>query len=250
VLAGAGRLRALRVGSGWWRDVDTDADFRAAEKALYRGLIKPTDGFLARVINRRVSLALSTRLWKAGVSPNTITVLTLLFGLASSAAFAAGGGVGWGLLGAALFQLQSILDGVDGEIARLTLKESRAGFWLDVACDNLTHMAVFGGIAVGRINAGEPGPWAVLGVLAVIGVAVSFALTTPLLSPGGGADRLKGGGALKRALDGAARRDFTWLLFPVVVLGLLGWFLWLATVGTWVFALAVAALRIREGAGR
>ncbi|MFQ5417785.1 MAG: NTP transferase domain-containing protein [Myxococcota bacterium] len=246
-LAADGALAAFDPGAGWWIDVDTPSDVAAAERALYRSLRKPTDGLLARLVNRRVSLCVSTRIWRLGVTPNMMTAATLLLGLAAGFAFAQGAGPGWGLLGAALFQLQSVLDGADGELARLLLKESRFGHWLDLAADNLTHMAVFAGIAAGQAAGAVPGPWAALGTAAVLGVGASFAALAPLLpSPRSGGASRHPGGALGRLVDGLSRRDFTYLLFPLAALGWLGWFLWAAAIGTWVYALAVVGLRLRN----
>lgn len=250
VLAGRGQLRALRLDTGWWQDLDTPEDFQAGEEKLYRSLVKPTDGPLARLINRRVSLFLTRRLWGLGVGPNMVTTFTLALGLLAGAAFAHGGGAAWGLAGAVLFQLQSIIDGVDGELARLMLKESRFGFWYDLTVDNLSHMAVFAGIAAGRVADGEDGPWAALGVLAVVGVAAAFAVMAPLLRSGGGAAGAGGReGRLKKMVEGVSRRDFTYLLFPAAAFGLLGEFLWLVVVGTWVFVAAVVFLRFRSHRG-
>jgi CDP-L-myo-inositol myo-inositolphosphotransferase len=244
-LAQAGELDALLLSEGTWQDVDTPQDRRAAEQLLYASLTKAEDGFMARHVNRRVSLFLSTRVWRWGVTPNMVTGFTLLLGLAAGLAFAQSGGLAWGLIGATLFQLQSILDGCDGELARLLHKESRAGFWFDVGADNLTHMAVFGGIALGQMADATPGPWAFLGWAAVAGVAASFCAMAPLLRPG---HKSKGraNGMLDRMVRGLSRRDFTYLLFPLAIMGWLGVFLWVAAIGSWLFALTVLSLRTRQ----
>jgi phosphatidylglycerophosphate synthase len=62
------------------------------------------------------------------------------------------------VLGGALFQAQSVLDGCDGEIARLTYRFSRLGQWLDSVGDDLTNYAFFLGLAVGQARAREL-PW-------------------------------------------------------------------------------------------
>lgn len=251
VLAAAGELDALPLSAedGYWQDVDTPEDVRRAEAKLYGSLTKPTDGPLARLINRRISVYLSSRLWRHGVGPNMVTAFTLVLGVLAGLAFSRGGGVGWGLAGATLFQLQSIIDGVDGELARLLARESRFGFWFDVTVDNITHMAVFGGLALGQISDGRAGPWAALGVLSVLGVAAGFIVMAPLLNParGGGGGGALGSvrGRLRRMVEGVSRRDFTYILFPAAVAGLLGEFLWLVAIGTWVYAAAVAYLRLK-----
>jgi CDP-L-myo-inositol myo-inositolphosphotransferase len=249
VLGDAGELDALDISVGYWQDVDTPEDFRAAEQKLYRSLIKTTDGPLVRLINRRVSLFLSTRLWRFGITPNMVTPLTLVLGLLAGASFARGGGPGWALLGATLFQFHSIIDGVDGELARLLHKESRFGFWFDISVDNITHMAVFGGIALGQMADSTPGPWGMLGLFAVLGVALSFILTAPLLDPEGKNLSLqREQGMLRKLIQRLGSRDFTYLLFPLAVLGWLGGFLWVATIGIWVYATTVIFLRARARA--
>jgi phosphatidylglycerophosphate synthase len=50
------------------------------------------------------------------------------------------------LLGAALFQASSILDGVDGELARVRFQESRLGQWLDTVSDDLSTLLFYAGI--------------------------------------------------------------------------------------------------------
>jgi phosphatidylglycerophosphate synthase len=201
---------------------------------------------LARLINRRISLFLSSRIWRFGITPHMVTAFTLLLGILSGTAFAQGTAAGWGLLGAALFQLQSIIDGVDGELARLMHRQSRFGFWFDVGVDNLTHMAVFGGIARGYMADGIPGCWAALGFFSILGVAASFAVATPLLSPGGeNRGFAKGVGTIQKLVELLSKRDFTYLLFPLAAFGWLGGFLWAVAFGTWGYALTVLYLRFR-----
>jgi len=246
VLSEAGKLNALDVQSGFWQDIDTSEDLQAAEFKLFESLRKKSDGILARIINRKVSLFLSKRLWRFGISPNWVTTLTLILGMLAGWAFSKGDGAGWGLLGATLFQLHSIIDGVDGELARLMHQESRFGFWYDISVDNLSHMAVFGGIAWGQHADHIPGPWGVLGCLAILGVAACFIVMAPLLNPNHQMpidDEEKK--SLRKLVDGLSRRDFTYLLFPLALLGWLGEFLWVAAIGTWIYAATVVFLRLK-----
>jgi CDP-L-myo-inositol myo-inositolphosphotransferase len=183
ILGKIGKLDAIDMNGGFWQDIDTPGDLEQAEQKLYQSLRKPGDGFLARHINRHISIFLSSRLWRFGINPNTVTIFTLLIGLASGLAFAQGSDLPWGLIGAGLLQLHSIIDGVDGELARLQHKETEFGFWFDIITDNMTHMAVFGGIGMGQIAGNTPGPWKILSILAVLGVAASFFAMAPLLNP-------------------------------------------------------------------
>ncbi len=253
VLSGEKKLKALFTERGYWQDVDTPEDMREAEKKLYASLVKPADGFMARHVNRKVSLFLSTRLWRLGVTPNMVTTFTLALGLLSGLAFSKGSGAGWGLLGAALFQLHSIIDGVDGELARLLLKESTLGFWYDICADNLTHMAVFAGIAMGQRAGGVPGPWTALALFSVLGVLVSVIAVSPILRPAGsGRARPEESGRLRKIVEALTSRDFSYLLFPLAIFHWLGGFLWIITIGTWIYSAMVILLRLgarRRGAG-
>ena len=61
------------------------------------------------------------------------------------------------LIGALLFLLCIIVDGVDGEVARLKLQETRFGHLLDVVTDNFVHLAIFARIALGLYHdSGDP----------------------------------------------------------------------------------------------
>jgi len=247
LLGSRGKLEGLYIHSGFWQDIDTHEDVLEAERKLYASLTKATDGALARLINRKVSVFLSTRLWRFGITPNMVTAFTLILGLLAGAAFSRGLDAAWSLLGAALFQMQSIIDGVDGELARLLCLESRFGFWFDITVDNITHIAVFGGIAIGMIVSGTKGPAALLGILAVAGVIVDFVLMAPFLRPQGKGPKITKG-SLKKMVDGLSRRDFTYILFPLAAFGRLDFLLWAAAVGTWLYATAVVMLRLKERA--
>jgi len=240
------KLKALYIEGGYWQDVDTPGDIIEAEKKLYASLVKPADGFMARHVNRRVSLFISTRIWRYGITPNMVTTFTLIMGLLAGLAFSRGNAPLWGLLGATLFQIHSIIDGVDGELARLLLKESSLGFWYDISADNITHMAIFAGIAMGQKAGGAPGPWNTLAVLAVLAVLISVIAVSPLLRPStGGTKKGTKDRGLAKVVDALTSRDFSYLLFPLAILDWLGGFLWIVIIGTWIYSILVILLRIR-----
>ncbi len=129
-------------------DVVDSASARRAERALFRSLRKPQDGWTARWLNRYVSLTLSRFLVKTPFSPNQISVGILAIGLYG--AWLAAQGSYWSMLaGAFLFQAQSILDGCDGEMSRVSYRGSLLGEWLDTIGDDVTNYAFFAGTAVG-----------------------------------------------------------------------------------------------------
>jgi phosphatidylglycerophosphate synthase len=129
-------------------DITTPAGRRRARRAIRRSLRKPTDGWFARTIDRSVSLAISAVLAPFPVHPNAVTRRTLGVGVASGLLAARGTYAGFVAAGA-LFLLASVLDGVDGELARMKFQGSSVGQWLDTVCDDLTNAIYLAGVTAG-----------------------------------------------------------------------------------------------------
>ena len=149
-LGEGGEIEAVDLEGLFWIDVDTPADRRRAEHTLVSlAARKPLDGRVSGLVNRRLSRPISLVVLRAGVSPGAATVATFLFALAAAAVLALG--VAWPaalVLGGILVQLASILDGVDGEIARASLRESPLGGFLDSVLDRAADAAVLAALAV------------------------------------------------------------------------------------------------------
>ncbi len=69
------------------------------------------------------------------IRPNQITVISIAVGIVGGLLFSVGSYAATSA-GALLFLFSTILDGCDGELARLTYRESRTGALLDVVGDN------------------------------------------------------------------------------------------------------------------
>jgi phosphatidylglycerophosphate synthase len=138
-----------------WQTITCAEDRVAAERKLDRWLVKSTDGVFARM-NRRVSIPISRQLIKTRITPNMVSLFTLALSLVAGAFFAFGGY--WNcLLGAVLGVWGSILDGCDGEVARLKLQVSDFGCWLDTICDYLYYFVTFAGVTIGVLRTkGDP----------------------------------------------------------------------------------------------
>lgn len=114
--------------------IKTPEDIEKAEKALQSWIIDNTQGWVAKKINKRISLPMSRVLSKTGIHPNFLTVLNLLFAVIST--FLLLNNEYWSIAaGGLLLQFVSIFDGVDGEVAKFTFKSSTFGGWLDTMCD-------------------------------------------------------------------------------------------------------------------
>ncbi|PUA33588.1 MAG: hypothetical protein B7O98_03995 [Zestosphaera tikiterensis] len=148
-LGGRGLVGFVDVTKCLWTDIDTPEDLVKARKLYWRilskNLIKESDGVVSRFLNRKVSTQVSLWLYRSRVkvSPNVITALVGLLGLAASVAVFYGNA----LLGASLAILNSIFDGVDGEVARLYKISSKFGALLDTLTDRVVDTAfMFAGI--------------------------------------------------------------------------------------------------------
>src|SRR5438067_7667056 len=95
---------------------------------------KPQDGFISRFLNRPISRRVTRFLLKFPIHPNAITISIFVLPLIACLFLVRGDYVSI-VVGAAMFQVFSILDGCDGEIARAKNLESKLGERLDYFCD-------------------------------------------------------------------------------------------------------------------
>ena len=208
-----------------------------AELRLARSLKNETafkDAPLARCIDRNLSWRISKRLAKTSVSPNQVTVANTMVGLISGWLFAFPGY--WlRVLGSLVFLFSIIIDGVDGELARLTLTETSFGGMLDVVTDNIVHVAVFVGIFLGCYRASGSQLYVYLTPLALGGFATCL-IAIYLAMQLGGQQAEEWWGKVDRATG----RDFAYLLVPLALIKRLDYFAWGIAFGTYVFAVVLA----------
>ncbi len=232
--------------------VVTSMDVSVAERRLLRSLVKDTDGFMARHIERPISLQIARHLAATAVTPNQMTIVSVSIGLLGAPFFLSALWP-WQTIGALLFLAHSILDGCDGELARLRFQESRWGGVLDFWGDNVVHIVTFACMAAGwSLSAGATWPL-LLGAAAILGNLGSATLvycqmmrvkddSGPLFtSVSTTPDR-----HLARLLDAASRRDFIYLVLIFALLGKSKWFLFLASLGAPIFFFLLAFLAMRE----
>ena len=121
---------------------------------------------MSSYFNRPISIAISKMLVRTRISPNQVTLLNLAIGLLASLTVAFGDY--WSvLLGALLLKANSILDGVDGELARIRLQSSLLGEWLDTLSDDLKNLTFAAGIGYGawRIRGDDLWLWITVGAM-------------------------------------------------------------------------------------
>ncbi len=121
------------------------------------------DGVVAYFLGRPVARLFSKLLVGTAVTPNQVTVASLLVGLA--AAWVAAQGTRWCfVLGAFLYWFGMVVDCIDGDLARVRLEGSRLGQWLDTVADDLSTAAFAVGMGFGLARAGAGLPWAWVGL--------------------------------------------------------------------------------------
>jgi len=224
VLAQQGKARVFDIGDSCWVDVDDEKQLRRAEKLLYQNLIKPSDGLIARYINRRFSIGVFTPLLlklHPGITPNQVSLLSFILGALSGLFFM----MGSALAGAVLIQLSSIVDGCDGEVARLKYMESRLGDFLDAVLDRYADGFILLGILYYLLT--EIGSQRILGLHwspLVISVIVIFAIIGHLMVSYTSAKAVVDFGYRYRGRWIAAGRGRDIRLFQLFVGGLMTYF--------------------------
>jgi phosphatidylglycerophosphate synthase len=222
-----------------------EAGPREAESRLINALAdatRETDGFLTRMVDRRISRRISPWLARWGIRPNWITLMGTLIGLTgawllSQATYQAH------LAGTLMFLAAVIVDGVDGEVARLALQESVFGHYLDIFTDNLVHVAVFVGLAIGlsRATGDVRYLYVLLGLLGGFGLCAISVYQVLLKAEGS-----QKGSRITRWLGVLANRDFAYLLVTLALIDKLAFFLWGAMIGSYVFAISLWVLGRRS----
>jgi phosphatidylglycerophosphate synthase len=129
------------------------------------------DGLISRHFNRRLSRPAARALQPTPVTPNALTVLTGLLAFATAAAIAAG----WNIAGGIAIQVVSVVDGVDGDLARLRNAATKFGAFLDTVVDRYADAAIIGGMTIYAARFEDFERPEVVGMLALAGaLSVSY----------------------------------------------------------------------------
>lgn len=155
-----------------WQRIRTEGERLSAERKLDGWLVKPTDGIFARM-NRKISIPISRQIIRFPITPNMVSLFTLGVSFAAGAFLAMGGY--WNMLtGAVLSWSASVLDGCDGEVARLKFQESAFGCWLETICDYLYYLFIFAGMTIGLARTSGTRTYLVWGGFLLFGAAATI----------------------------------------------------------------------------
>lgn len=226
--------------------LESEKDMNSVERWFLQSLIKASEGFMSKHLERKISLSITRKIVNYSITPNWMTGISVLVGIIGAFFFI----FPWKwyhVVGAILFWMHSVLDGCDGEIARLKFLESRWGGILDFWSDNIVHSAVFTAIAYGLWKSEGTQIPLVLGFWAVVGTLFSAGfvywttmkikkdkgpLFTSVISQTESCPILFGTvQPMKKAVDFLARRDFIYLVILLAFFGKIEWFLWMGAIG-------------------
>jgi phosphatidylglycerophosphate synthase len=166
-----------------------------------------------RTWDARLARRLVTPLVNTWVTPNHLTTLRLLIGLAGALCLAHGD-FAWVNAGALLIVLSNFVDHTDGELARIGGKSSRIGHFYDLACDAVVTILLFVGMGIGAgaTHVGSltvaPG---VLGAVAGVAIALIFFLRMRI-------EEMAGKAGTKQASMGGFETEDVLYLLPIVTL--------------------------------
>jgi phosphatidylglycerophosphate synthase len=202
---------------------------------------KSQDGFMARHFDRHISLSVSRQLLESAITPNMMTVFSTLLGLLGAAFFLGASRAAY-VPGALLVWLHSVLDGCDGELARVRFQESAFGSDLDFWGDNLVHIALFTCLGYGFWRTGNGVHTLVLAAVADLGVIASASTAwqhrrrrrAAASTEAGVTEEAPGNGfesKLSRLENALAQRDFIYLLVVLAMVDCVYEFLWAAAIG-------------------
>ena len=105
---------------------------------------KVYDGFVSRHLNRRISRPLARLLSHTPATPNQVSMAGLGIALASFFSFVYGSHIA----GAILVQASSVVDGVDGDLARLKGMGSDFGGFMDSMLDRYADTLIILGVTL------------------------------------------------------------------------------------------------------
>ena len=172
ILAKKKKARIFDIKGNYWIDVDDEKAFRKAENILLANLKKTSDGPVSRHLNRPISTRISKYLLKKPITPNQISFFSFTLSLIGAILFFLGGYANL-LIGGVLAQVSSIVDGCDGEIARLKFQTSEFGGWFDAVLDRYADAFLLFGLTYYAYFLGENLLYLFIGFLAIIGSFVN-----------------------------------------------------------------------------
>jgi CDP-L-myo-inositol myo-inositolphosphotransferase len=179
-----------------------------------------------RYIIRKISGFISGFLSRTPVTPNQVTIISLILGIISGIFFSLGEYT-YTITAGLLYFLSTVFDQCDGEVARLKQMETEFGRKLDIIVDAIANAVIVIGITFALYKTGGSGFIIITGILAITGISMSILLATYF------GHENKKDTAIQEMLDKLNNKDFFYIIMLIsVILNQMIWFLLIMAIGT------------------
>jgi len=122
---------------------------------------RKSDYIITLFVTNEISLLLTWLLVKTRVTPNQVTIASIVFGLFCAVSYAGG----FFITGSIFFFISHVLDCTDGNLARAKETFSKLGQWLDCTGDRVTEVSIFIGVCFFYYNTSASVFWILLPLL-------------------------------------------------------------------------------------
>jgi len=131
--------------------INSREEIQGAEDFLLRSLKRQSDGIISSNLNRPLSIKLTKFLTRWNINPNSFTSLSLVIGLIGSLQLLRTSYEAW-LTGMILLSFSSVLAGVDGETAKITLRRTKFGKWYNIIANDVVTVSFLGALSIALKN--------------------------------------------------------------------------------------------------
>ena len=197
------------------------------DKESYQPVISHSDSpIIDRYIIRKISGFITWLLVKTPVTPNQVTIISLILGIASAAFFSHGAHT-YTIIAGLFYFISTVFDQCDGEVARHKQMTSDFGKTFDIIVDSIVNATITIGITIAIYKTNGSGLSIIAGLLAMTGIVISLLLTTYF------SHENNNNTGTKEMLDRLNNKDFFYIIMLAsVIFNQMIWFLLIMAIGT------------------
>ena len=197
------------------------------DKESYQPVISHSDSpIIDRYIIRKISGFITGLLVKTSVTPNQVTIISLILGIASAAFFSHGAHT-YTIIAGLFYFISTVFDQCDGEVARYKQMTSDFGKTFDIIVDSIVNATITIGITIAIYKTNGSGLSIMAGLLAMTGIVISLLLTTYF------SHENNNNTGTKEMLDRLNNKDFFYIIMLAsVIFNQMIWFLLIMAIGT------------------
>ena len=197
------------------------------DKESYQPVISHSDSpIIDRYIIRKISGFITWLLVKTPVTPNQVTIISLILGIASAAFFSHGAHT-YTIIAGLFYFISTVFDQCDGEVARYKQMTSDFGKTFDIIVDSIVNATITIGITIAIYKTNGSGLSIMAGLLAMTGIVISLLLTTYF------SHENNNNTGTKEMLDRLNNKDFFYIIMLAsVIFNQMIWFLLIMAIGT------------------